>query len=111
VSDLSKLLDDLDAAREKATPGEWAQWVPRLTAALRAVEATYALQCPVQDPSAYMDPGAYAAHKWWETVLGGVLRDAATALSPEGGEQPCPVCGSPNTIHDATMHAEAGEQP
>jgi hypothetical protein len=63
VSDLGKLLDDLDAARAKATPGEWeldedsispldlytsdadaalivaaVNALPRLTAALRAVE-------------------------------------------------------------------------
>lgn len=61
-----------------------------LERAVSAVQAVYDMQCPVMPSDRYVGAGAYYAHSWWETVLGGRLRDlraraAALTATPNHG--------------------------
>ena len=61
-----------------------------LREAVAAVRAVYDLQCPVMPADQYVGAGAHMAHQWWETVLGGKLRDLtarADAIEAGGGER------------------------
>lgn len=40
---------------------------------LAKVQDVYDLQCPVRPSEDYTHPAARVAHKWWQTVLGGLL--------------------------------------
>jgi uncharacterized protein (UPF0264 family) len=53
-----------------------------LDQAIKQVQAIYDMQCPAR-PKRYVSHGAWVAHRWWETCLGGELdrlRDRATSI-------------------------------
>lgn len=84
---IAPTVERIIAARVEAAVAE------REALVLDMVEDVYRLQCPVRSADTYVDRGALMAHKWWETVLGGLLRRrraalaSATAPQGEGGEQ------------------------
>lgn len=54
----------------------------RLAKNLAEIEAIFAMQCPPMRAENYIDPGAHAAHQWWNTVLGSALRRQRDSLFP-----------------------------
>lgn len=47
--------------------------VERLLDVLAEVRRVFDLQCPPMSAGNYADRGAWMAHSWWNTVLGGIL--------------------------------------
>jgi hypothetical protein len=39
------------------------------------VRSVFEMQCPPLPADRYVDRGAFLAHDWWNTVLGGLLED------------------------------------
>lgn len=51
--------------------------VERLRDVLAEVRRAFDLQCPPMPADQYVDRGAWMAHSWWNTVLGGILNREA----------------------------------
>ncbi|GAA0200468.1 hypothetical protein [Glutamicibacter creatinolyticus] len=68
----SVLGKEFDHAIQKIRADAEAEVIEEVIESIRWV---YELQCPVKPSAHYIHPAARIAHKWWETVLGGRLKE------------------------------------
>lgn len=96
----------LEMARKAAIAEERAEGaeaeLERLRSALTEVRRVFDLQCPPMPVEKYVDRGAWMAHSWWNTVLGGILRRFDCESDecnhdwldrPESDARECLICG------------------
>lgn len=68
--------------------------VERLLDVLAEVRRVFDLQCPPMSADRYVDRGAWMAHSWWNTVLGGILSEMRPLPihRTEAGYPSCSTC-------------------